>query len=241
LGHFAIAAAAVLALISGSTLMHGVAYWLFSGAVIVSAIALTLVLYIRRSRRWLTETYDLFGEGKLSEVRRRVEAERGRPSSIQREVLELMLAELTFWSGDFEGSLTAAKMLSVEKLPEIWRGAVHELTLVSSLFSGRVADARALLTAHEAALRERPAFHELEALIALKEGDPQRARERWDARDPGDGPRPPMVRAALAMLQAEIALAHGEAAERFVSDAVSLAGESFVAGRARSLTSRRTG
>jgi hypothetical protein len=97
-----------------------------------------------------------------------------------------------------------------------------------------------VLDGHAEALRDRPGFHQLEALVALREGNVERARERWSSAPNEDPKRPTLIRAALAMFQAELALASGEPASAFLAEATALGGESFISAEARRLSSLTT-
>jgi hypothetical protein len=230
----AIAFFAVLALVVGSTAVHGLPYWLLTAAVVAAATALSWVLYVRRSRQWITESYRLLGEGQLSELGPRVEAELSQQSAIARPVLELLRGEVLFWSGEFDRAHEQAEAIDIRHLPEAWHGALYGLGIASAAFTGRHDEARTGLAAHHAALSERPGFHYLEAVVALRAGDAARARERLESM-PEEPPRMPMVRAARALLRAELARAHSEPAEDFIGEAVALGGQSFVPARARAL------
>ncbi len=235
----AIAFFAGLALFAGSTLLSGAPFAAFSTAVIVAAAAVTYVAYVVGARRWVLATYRLLLECRLAEARERVDAERAAASSpIKPRLLELLSAELQFWSGEHEAAYAAAKQLDAAELPELWRPAVWELVLASAAFTGRAAEARAVLTEHAAELRERPGFHQLEAMVALREGDAAKAREHWTSAS-NVGPRPRLVQAALALLQAELAHASGEASEAFIVEAERLGGDSFCGRYARALTTPR--
>lgn len=235
LGNLVIAFFAVLALVIGSTAMSGLTYWLFTAAVIVAAGALTYVLFARRARDWVLESWRLLGEGRLAELEPRLDAELTKPRyGVAPVILEQLKGEWLLWSGDFEAALTQARSIDLERMPGIWHSAVHGLIVAAAIFSGRTAEAREALTRGEAALKEEPGFHHLQALVALREGDAAKARERMlSLSEPP--PRHPLFRAALAMLQAEIALAHGEKVDALLADAIAQGGESFVPARARSL------
>jgi hypothetical protein len=230
-----IAFTAVLALVAGSSVIEGGRYVAFAVAVIAVAASSTAWVYREVARRWVLHSYELLLQCRLGEVRARVEAEREATASlIKRPLLELLRGEVLFWAGEHPQAYEAAKQLDVQQLPELWRGSAYELQLAAAAFTGRVAEARAVLDRHAAALRERPGFHQLEALVALREGDPAKARERWNSA-PNTEPRPPLVRAALALLQAELAIAHGERPDAFVAEAIACGGESFVPQMAQTL------
>jgi len=234
-----IAFVAGLALFAGSTALGGFAFATFSAAVIIAAAAVTYVAYVVRARRWVLETYRLLLECRLGEARARVDAERTKTaSSIKPKLLELLHGELLFWSGEHEAAYAAAKQLDARELPELWRPSAYELLLASAAFTGRAAEARAVMTEHAAELKERPGFHQLEALVALREGDSAKARTHWMSAS-NAGPRPKLVQAALALLQAELAVAAGEPADAFIAEAERLGGDSFCGGAARALTTSR--
>src|SRR5690606_5806753 len=92
---------------------------------------------------------------------------------------------------------------------------------------GHVDEARRALYANEASLRERPGFHELEALVEARSGNAAKARERLQsASEPT--PRPKLARAAVALLEAELAVAEGKDPRPFGEQAVALGGDSFI-------------
>ena len=237
LAQLAIAFAAVLALVAGSTVLHGAPYWAFTAAVIVAAFAVTWVVYVLRARAWLVESYRRVREAQLGAARARVERELAGQSPVSRPVLELLLAEILLWTGDFDGARAQAEKIELRRLPELWHSGVHALHVTLDAFTGRTSEASQRLYANEQSLRERPGFHELEALIATKRGDAAKARERLAASHE-TAPRPPLILAALALLRAEIALAHGEPARAFIDEAIRLGGDSFVPKQADGLRSR---
>ncbi|MBL8953565.1 MAG: hypothetical protein JNK82_22510 [Myxococcaceae bacterium] len=231
----AIAFVAGTALFAGSTFLGGGPFVAFSIAVIVAAAAVTYVAYVLRARRWVMQTYQLLVSCRLAEVRERIEAERAAASSpIKPRLLDLLWAEALFWSGDHAQAYAAAHALDAGALPELWRGSVYEIKLATAAFTGRAAEARAVLTEHAAVLRERPGFHQLDALVSLREGDTAKARAAWQSAS-NAGPRPQLVEAALALFQAELAVAHGEPAEKFAAEAERLGGDSFCGRSARAL------
>lgn len=238
LGNFFIAFVSVLALVAGSAVFGGLLYWLFTAIVVGAAGTLTYVLFARRTRKWLAQTYRLINTGRVAAFRDEVEAELKRPASpIRRQVLELMRAEALFWLGDFAGARAAVKQIDLKKLAPAWEGAVRGLIVTSSAFGGQVEEAQQTLVDHRALLQERPGYHQLEALAAVRAGDFVKARERWNspAPDEAEWERPPVVRAALALVQAEIALGFGEPADAFIAEAVALGGDSFIPARAKAL------
>src|SRR5262249_26325171 len=100
--------------------------------------------------------------------------------------------------------------------------------------------AKELLETNRSLLEKRPGLHHLEALIALKSGDARAARvaftrleESWE--------RPKLVRAALALVEAQIALALGEDGSDELRLAQELGGESWVPRVARELSSSPQG
>lgn len=227
LAQLAVAFVAVLALVGGSTVLRGTPYWAFTAAVIVAAFAVTWIVYVLRARAWLVESYRLLREAQLGAARARVERALAGQSAVSRPVLELLLGEILFWAGEWEAARAQAEKIELRRLPELWHSGVHALHVTLDAFTGRTAAASQRLYANEESLRERPGFHELEALIAMRAGDAAKARERLAA-SKEEAPRPPLILAALALLQAEIALAHGEPAKAFVEQAITLGGDSFV-------------
>jgi hypothetical protein len=228
-GHFLVAFLAALALVIGSTFFAGWRFWLFSAAVIGGAAWAIFRLYVRASRRWLAESYRLLGEAKLSQLKPRVEEElRKNVSGVNRQIVELLWAEVLFWSGEFEAAYTAATAIDLERLPALWRAAVHGVRFTSSLFGGQLERAKEILTTNHEALTKRPGLHHLEALVLLREGDAKAARERFRSRVE-TLERPPLVRAALALVEAEIAQALGEDPTAKLEEAHRLGGESWVA------------
>ncbi len=238
LGNLVVAFAAVLALVAGSTVMSGAPYWAFTAAVTVVALALTFALYVRRARAWLIETYDLVRAARLSDAQARLEKELAGQPRYARAVLDLLAAELAFWRGELEPSLLLAKALELKALPPLWHSGVHSLVVVANVFTGRVEEARRVLYGNEESLRERPGFHELEALVELRAGNALKARERLASTTEKE-PRPRLARAAVALLEAEIAIALGEPPEKHVAEAVELGGDSFVPEAARKLLRSR--
>ncbi|MBK7860267.1 MAG: hypothetical protein IPJ65_16965 [Archangiaceae bacterium] len=236
LGNLIVAALAVAALLAGSTLVHGVTYWVFTAGVVLAAAGFSGALYVRRSRRWILKAYQLLGDGELRVLEPLVDAELKAVSPVARPVLELLRGELRFWAGDFEQAYVLAKKLELESLPEVWRSALHGLLVAAAAFTGRHDEARATLEANREGLSERPGFHYLEALVALRAGDVQRARERFLSVTEAP-PKLKMVRAARAMLRAELGRAAGEPIDAWVEEAVRDGGDSFVAARARELQS----
>jgi hypothetical protein len=234
-GHFAVALFAALALVIGSTMLHGWPFWAFSAAIIIAAGWSIWVLYLRTSRTWLLDSYKLLGEGRLSELKPRVEEELQRKASgVDRSVLEQLRAETLFWAGDFDAAYAAACAIDTSRMPELWRGATFGLRITSSLMGGHAPRAKELLEQHRAVLEKRPGLHHLEAMVALESGDASSAKavfqgrvENWE--------RPKLVRAALALIEARIALALGEPAKDKLDLAQQLGGESWVPKAARAL------
>lgn len=228
-GHFLVAFAAALALVIGSTFFAGLRFWLFSAAVIGGAAWAIFRLYVRASQRWLRESYRLLGEGKVFALKPRVAEElRKNVSGVNRQIVELLWAEVLFWSGEFDAAYTAAMAIDLPRMPELWRAAVHGVRFTSSLFGGHVDRAKEILVTNREALEKRPGLHHLEALVMLKEGDAKGARERFRSRVENIE-RPPLVRAALALVEAQIAVALGEDATAKLAEARQLGGDSWVA------------
>jgi hypothetical protein len=188
---------------------------------------------------WLTESYRMLGEARVEALRERVEAELRRSASgIDPALLEQLKAEVLFWAGEFDNAYQAATVVSSSRLPERWRAASCALRVTSSLFGGHVDRARELFERHRALLEQRPGLHHLEALIALKSGEAAKARELLKSRVES-WERPKLVRAALALIEAEIALKLDESAHDKLDEALALEGDSWVAAAARALTSSR--
>jgi hypothetical protein len=212
-------------------------YWAFTAAVTVATLALTFALYVRRARAWLIETYDLVRAARLNEAQARLERELAGQPRYARAVLDLLAAEIAFWRGELEPALLLAKAPDLKALPPLWHSGVHSLVVVANVFTGRVEQARHVLYENEQSLRERPGFHELEALVEMRAGNPLKARERLASTTEKE-PRPKLARAAVALLEAEIAIALGEPADEHIAEAVELGGDSFVPQAAKSLRSR---
>jgi hypothetical protein len=239
-GHFVVAFLAALALVFGSTFFQGTAFWVFSAAVIGAAGWLIFVLFKRGTRRWLAQSYKLLADGKLGELRPRVEAELQKSGSgVDRSILEQLWAETLFWSGEFERAYDAALAIDTARMPELWRAATFSLRVTSSLMGGHVERAREILEANRALLTKRPGLHHLDAMMALKSGDAKTAREKFTSVDEG-WERPPLVRAALALIEAQIALGLGETADAKLALAQELGAETWVAQVARTLTTPRS-
>jgi hypothetical protein len=239
-GHFVVAFLAALALVFGSTFFQGTAFWLFSAAVIGASGWLLFVLYKRGTRRWLQLSYKLLADAKLAELRPRVEAElRKSVSGVDRSILEQLWAETLFWSGEFERAYETALAIDTARMPELWRAATLSMRVTSSLMSGHLERAREILETNRALLTQRPGLHHLEAMVALKSGDAKTAREKFTSLDEG-WERPPLVRAALALIEAQIALGLGENADAKLAVAQELGGESWVSQVARTLTTPRS-
>jgi hypothetical protein len=239
-GHFVIAFFAALALVFGSTVWVGLKFWLFSAMVIAGAGALIYVLYKRGARRWLQQSYRLLADAKLSELRPRVEAELAKGvSGVDRSICEQLWGETLFWSGEFERAYETACAIDTSRMPELWRAATVGLRVTSSLWGGHVERARELLETNRALLTKRPGLHHLEAMVALKSGDAKTAREKF-TRLQENWERPPLVRGALALIEAQIALGLGENADAQLALAQQLGGESWVPQAARALTTPRS-
>jgi hypothetical protein len=205
-----------------------VRFWVFSAAVIGSAGWAIFRLYVGASKRWLMESYRMLGEANLEQLRPRVEEElRKNASGVNRLVVEQLWAEVLFWSGDFERAYTTAMGIDLQRMPELWRGATWGVRFTSSLFGGHVERAKEILLTERAALEKRPGLHHLEALVLLKQGDLKGARERFQSRVETIE-RPPLVRAAIALVEAEIALGLGEDASGKLAEAQALGGDSWV-------------
>lgn len=234
-----IIACAIAAVLAVAQRLTGAGLAAASTATIIAALALAYWRYARLTTQWVTATYQLMGECQLTQVREQVDAQLRRASSpVSRDVLRIMRAEALLWSGELDAALAEAKSIDVAKLHRSWHRPVWGTQVAALMFLGRAAEAHALLEAHREVLSVAPGFHQLEAAVALKLGEPQKASALMSQR--GEDPtRPPLLKAARALLEAEVALALDEAprAQELLKQALELGAGTFAQTRAAALLS----